>query len=134
MPAIELPNGDSAILHSRKDITERSVRKVANSYMSLGSTAAKLMSLGFDETKPETWYVWTQLTESEKDGMKDYQSEIIIAMLKSWSRGELPTIDGLLDLPSETYDALSEACAKEYNGVEDFSPDGVADPKAPTEE
>jgi hypothetical protein len=51
-------------------------------------------------------------------------------MVKSWSLGDLPTLDSALDLPKAVFEALAEACGIEFNKTSDFSPD--IDPKAPT--
>jgi hypothetical protein len=126
MPAINLPNGQSAILFSNDEISERTNRMISNAFMKAAATAAKITSLGYDDKKPETW----EIDEADQANLNCYQEALIIGMVKSWSFGDLPTAESVLDLPKPTFDALSSACADEYIKTADFSPD--IDPKAPT--
>ena len=133
MPAVNLSNGDSVIICSRNEISERVNRAISKSFMVAGTIAAKLQESGFEETKPETWSKWSELTDDDQNKINDYQAELIIGMVKSWSRGELPTKDNVLDMPSNLFQELAGICGEEFNNVQEFSPDGVIDPKAPTE-
>ena len=130
MPAVNLPNGQSAILYSRDEVTERTARVISRSYMKAAGTAAKLTNLGFDEAKPESWTIFAEISDEDRDNLDGYQAALIAGMVKSWSLGELPTTDSALDLPKSVFEALAEACANEFNNTSDFSPD--TDPKAPT--
>ena len=130
MPAINLPNGQSAILYARDEVTERTARTISRSYMKAAGTAAKLTNLGFDEAKPESWTIFAEISDEDRDNLDGYQAALIAGMVKSWSLGELPTTDSALDLPKPVFEALAEACANEFNNTPDFSPD--TDPKAPT--
>ena len=134
MPAINLSTGDSAIIYSRSEISERTNRNISRAFMGAGAIASKLQSLGFDELKPETWNKWSELTPEEQEKINDYQAELIVGFLKSWSRGDLPTKDSCLDLPSTLFQELASECSKEFSNAPDFSPDGVTDPKAPIAE
>ena len=133
MPAVNLSNGDSAILYSRNEISERVNRAITRSFMVAGTIASKLQVNGFDETKPETWNKWSELSDEDQEKITEYQAELIIGMVKSWSRGELPTKDNVLDLPTQLFQELANLCNNEFNNVQEFSPDGVTDPKAPIE-
>jgi len=130
MPAVNLPNGQSAILYARDEVTERTARTISRSYMKAAGTAAKLTNLGFDEAKPESWTIFAEISDEDRDNLDGYQAALIAGMVKSWSLGELPTTDSALDLPKSVFEALAEACANEFNNTSDFSPD--TDPKAPT--
>ncbi len=130
MPAVNLPNGQSAILYARDEVTERTARTISRSYMKAAGTAAKLTNLGFDEAKPESWTIFAEISDEDRDNLDGYQAALIAGMVKSWSLGELPTTDSALDLPKPVFEALAEACANEFNNTPDFSPD--TDPKAPT--
>ena len=132
MPLVELPNGQSAIIINRKDLSERANRAIVRSYMAAAGAAAKLATSGFDDAKPETWGAVANLADEDQDALDGYQAALICHMVTSWTMGELPTADTVLDLPKATFDALSGACADEFNQTDDFSPDGVADPKADT--
>jgi hypothetical protein len=131
MPLVELPNGQSAIIKNRADVSERIARLISRAFMNAASSAMKLSELGFDETKPETWTTYAQLSESDKDNLDLYQSILIESMVQSWTLGDLPTQDSALDLPKATFDALALACSNEFNDITDFSPDGAINPKAP---
>ena len=130
MPAVNLPNGQSAILYSRDEVTERTARVISRSYMKAAGTAAKLTNLGFDEAKPESWTIFAEISDEDRDNLDGYQAALIAGMVKSWSLGDLPTADYALDLAKPVFEALAEACANEFNNTPDFSPD--TDPKAPT--
>ena len=130
MPAINLPNGQSAILYARDEVTERTARTISRSYMKAAGTAAKLTNLGFDEAKPESWTIFAEISDEDRDNLDGYQAALIAGMVKSWSLGDLPTADSALDLAKPVFEALAEACANEFNNTPDFSPD--TDQKAPT--
>jgi hypothetical protein len=98
--------------------------------MKAAGTAAKLTNLGFDEAKPESWTIFAEISDEDRDNLDGYQAALIAGMVKSWSLGDLPTTDSALDLPKPVFEALAEACANEFNNTPDFSPD--TDPKAPT--
>ena len=129
MPAINLPNGQSAILYSRDEISERTARNISRAYMKAAGSAAKISAEGFDESKPETWTVLSSISDEDQNNLDGYQAELIVGLVKSWSFGDLPTVDTALDLPKATFEALAEACSNEFNGTLDVLPD--IDPKAP---
>jgi len=133
MPAVELPNGQSAILYSRDEISERTARSISRAYMVAGSTAAKLVGLGYNDTDPTTWNVYSELTEDEQNNIDGYEAALIVGMVREWTLGAKPTLESVYDLPRLTFKELADACSNEYNGVEEFGPDGVDDPKAPTD-
>ena len=132
MPALELPNGASAIIKTRSEISERTSRNIARSYMVAGATVARLLELGYDETDPATWGSYSQLSEADRDAMDGYEAALIVGMVKSWSLGDLPTFDSVYELTSDVFRALANACGEAYAKSEEFGPDGVTDPKAPT--
>jgi len=100
--------------------------------MSAQSVGVKLVELGFNESDPATWNLYTKLSEDELNAMDGYQAELILGFLRSWSRGDLPTRENILDLPQAVFQELAAVCAEEYNNIPDFSPDGATDPKART--
>ena len=130
MPAVNLPNNQSAIIASKDEISERTTRMISRAYMKAAGSAAKLTAQGFDEKDPSTWTVFAEISDEDQANLDGYQAALIAGMVKSWSLGELPTADSALDLPKATFDALSTACGEAFNGASDFSPD--PDPKAPT--
>ena len=132
MPIIELPNGVSAVILSRSELTERASRKVSDAWVRATSIAARLATAGWDEEDPSTWGpALRTVPQEEFEDMRRFQTVLVLSMIKTWTLGDI-TEDALLDLSHEAYEALAAACSAEYNRVDDFSPDGVADPKAPT--
>ena len=69
MPAINLPNGQSAILYSRDEVSERTARKISRAYMKAAGTAAKLTNLGFDEKNPETWTIFSNISDEDQNNL-----------------------------------------------------------------
>ena len=129
MPAINLTNGQTAIIFSKEEISERTNRSISRAFLKAASTAAKLTNLGFDDKDPETWSVFSEISDDDQANLDGYQAVLIAGMVKSWSLGDLPTFDSALDLAKPVFEALAEACSKEFNNTPDFSPD--IDPKAP---
>jgi len=130
MPAVNLPNNQSAIIASKDEISERTNRMISRAYLKAAGTASKLTAQGFDEKNPDTWSVFTEISDEDQNNLDGYQAALIAGMVKSWTLGDLPTVETALDLPKATFDALSTACGEAFNGASDFSPD--IDPKAPT--
>ena len=130
MPIIQLPNNQSAVIASRDEISERTTRSISRAYLSAASVAAHLASLGFDDTKPETWGEYSTLSDDQVKAMDAYQAELIVGLVKQWTLGDLPTLESVLDLPKATFDVLAESCGNEFNnsGI-NTEPD--IDPKAP---
>lgn len=132
MPAVELPNGQSAILHNRDEISERTARRIARAYMVAGATAARLVELGYDESNPLSWAKYAELTDDERNNLDGYEAELVVGFVKSWSLEGTPSLDVVLDLPRSTFRVLADAAQAEWNATGEFGPDGVTDPKAPT--
>ena len=132
MPAITLPLDQSAIIKTRAQLSERSVRAISRAFMVAGSTVAKMTQQGFKEDDPNTWAIWNDLTDEDINNVNEYQSVLIIEMVLSWTMGGLPTVENVQDLPSACFQALAAACAVEFNKAPDFSVDEVVDPLVPT--
>jgi hypothetical protein len=131
MPIIELPNGQSAVIASRDEITERTSRAISRAYLRAAGTASKLSSLGFDDADPTTWSIFASISEDDQANLDGYQAQLIVGLLKQWTLGDLPTLESALDLPKATFDALALACADEFNGST-LDTEPAIDPKAPT--
>jgi hypothetical protein len=130
MPAINLTNGQTAIIFSKDEISERTNRAISRAFLKAASTAAKLTNLGFDDKDPATWAVFSEISDDDQANLDGYQAALIAGMVKSWSMGELPTAETVVDLPKSIFDELAAVCGEEYNKTVDLSPD--TDPKAPT--
>jgi hypothetical protein len=98
--------------------------------MKAAGAAATLVKLGFDEKNPDSWSVFSNLADEDRDNLDGYQAALIVGMVQSWSLGDLPTLESALDLPKNVFDALATSCADEFNGVVSTEPS--LDPKAPT--
>jgi len=132
MPAVQLPNGNSAIIYSRDEITERADREIRHGFQVTAQYAAKLARVGYDPADPTTWDKAADLGEVDPSEAQAYEIALICGLVRSWTFEGQPTPDSVLDLPKGCYDALAIACAEEYLKTEEFGPDGVTDPKAPT--
>lgn len=131
MPLVELPNGQSAVIANKDEISERVSRSISRAFMRAASSASSLTSLGFDETDPSTWITYSQLSEEDLSNLDNYQSELIVGLVRQWTLGDLPTAESVLDLPKPTYEALAVACAREFNNV-GVDTEPAIDPKVPT--
>ena len=115
MPLVELPNGQSAVIANKDEISERTTRSISRAFMRAASSASSLTALGFDETDPSTWGTYSQLSEQDLTNLDDYQTELIVSLVKNWTLGDLPTKESALDLPKATFDTLVLACSSEFN-------------------
>lgn len=135
MKRVDLPNGEVATIFSKGEISERTNRLISRAFMSAQGVAAKLARNGFADDDMTTWDAYDTLNEAEKDLLSDYQTVLIKAMLKSWSLDAEINDNTIVDLPKGSYEALSTACQDSWvNDEQDFSPDGVIDPKVDTAE
>lgn len=133
MPLIELPNGESAVLKNRDEVTERIARRIDRSYVIAQATAMKLVASGLDAQDATTWEATAGLTEEDYNRLDGYQAELIVGLVKTWSYSEAPTFENIFDvLTRPSFEALAKACSDIYNDVPEFSPDGVTDPLVDT--
>jgi len=73
------------------------------------------------------------LTEQSVQFFSEFNDLVAIALIGSWSFGDTVTIDGLLDLPSKSYDDIRKATSPYLTKlIPDFGVD--VDPKAITEQ
>lgn len=113
--AIELPEGEWAVLYSPRRVPERRKRLVLEAMASLSDTVVQAAMNAAQEqmTADEAEGVLTRMSLSGPDlvPMMDVFDAGVVALVKEWSYGEDITRDALLDLPSEDCDMLREACA-----------------------
>lgn len=141
----ELPYG--AVLYAAEEVTERMSRRIAKARNKMLSGVLDLRDKGYVEPVPavgtvDSEGVWTQerveaqamlnlriITETDEDAFNDYQSELILTMVRTWEKPQLD-LDTVLDLPKAKFEALAKACDDVIRStVVDFDPD--IDPKAP---
>lgn len=141
---IELPEDNWAELRDPSEVPERLRRPIVECYSRVAKETFNLIeSMGPDQIakavasdNPEdldakAYELYRQIPPAEKAALFETNDHCINAMVKEWSF-ELPcTIDGVLDLPHDSYDALKVACAPVVKDLfVKFSPS--ADPKSPT--
>ena len=132
MPVISLPNNQSATIKTRGEISERASRAIEEANLRSLAVSAKLKQGGLDANKPETFAVYDELSTEDAAKIRALESVLIVHFVKSWTLGELPTLDNVLDLDHDTYEQLSGACLAEFRNSPDFSEDGAKDPLAAT--
>ena len=111
-------------------MSERTARAISRAYLKAAGTALKIANLGFDETKPDTWAVMSDISDDDQNALDGYQASLITGLVVSWTLGDLPNEDTVLDLPRATFTALADACGEEWNRDDSFEPS--PDPKANT--
>lgn len=128
---VQLPNNESAVLRDYDELTERQYRRIGGALRGAMEQAGKLMAEGFNENDPKTYGMLKDLGD-EGTAIQEYQDRCIVEMVKSWTLGELPTMDTVKDLPKKTYDVLAEAAVDATRDTTDFTAAGATDPKAGT--
>jgi hypothetical protein len=129
---VSLPNNESAVLRDYEELTERQARRIRAALRGALEQAGTLAAAGFDEDDPNTWGVLKDLG-SEGTAIETYQDRCIVEMVKSWTLGDLPTMDTVADLPEDTYSQLAIASMNATRGETTDPLEAAADPKAPTE-
>ena len=133
MPAIELPNGQSAILFSKDEISERTARRISGSYLKAAAIGGKMVEENVDlSDSQQVVNAMAHMTDEERADLSGFDAAVIVGMVRSWTLGDLPTAETVLDLPQNIFRALAKASSDEFNRIEEFGPDGAIDPKAPT--
>ena len=140
--SVEIPiPGGTATLLSTKELTPRRRRPIENADVQNGPLFAKIRNarriIGADgqvEENPGLWGPDLVLTERDAELLTSYNDKKIIARLASWTI-DLPlptTVDALLDVPGDVYDALSVgvAVAEKADGPNPFEP-SEGTPEAP---
>lgn len=131
---IDLPNNESATLRSYKELSERQARRIRSALRGALEQAGSLAAHGFDEGDPATWSALREISADEGTAIEIYQDRCIVEMVKSWTLGELPTMETVGDLPSTTYAVLAEAAVKESRDDTEWTVDGAKDPLVGTAE
>ena len=141
MPVIESPEGGHAIL--REDLSARGRRVLTPVWTDFVNVLTHQFPdlKDFKELDLSDEQVSLKLALGSNGKFvgiaQDLQAAAIVAYLKSWSRGPLPSLDTVWDIePIEFFDALATAAAKlalrDMGGAGEFGPDGHADPNSPT--
>jgi hypothetical protein len=129
---VSLPNNESATLREYGELTERAARRIRASLRAALEQASTIAAAGFDETDPKTWGALKDMGE-EHTAIEIYQDRCIVEMVKTWSLGDLPTMETVGDLAATTYALLAEQAVTATRDETEFTVDGAADPKVVTE-
>lgn len=132
----------NAVVYSADEITERMSRRIAKARKNMMPMALELSDKGYLDPIPTEWddakretqarlnlQIEAEMSDDKLDAMNNYQSELILTMLKSWDNGDI-TLDSVLDLKKADFEALSNACDEALRGsIVELEP--TPDPKAP---
>ena len=134
---VDLPSGGWAEIKSRNEITEREFRRVDRERAKSIVASIHLEEAGFDhefdtlsedEAKAtftpeeakrksrENLLILNSIPDEDRAAIQDYQTELILACVTSWSFGEL-TPDAVIDRPKPVFEALAKACQTEFDGT-----------------
>lgn len=122
MTRIELPNGQWADLRDPEAVTERQRRPIARAVrgvrpeiVEMQQQAARRPDLPDGTPGPEKQAALRALqhamTNEEADAYQDAGDLATVALVESWSFSAAITLDGVLDLPARSLDALRELVA-----------------------
>jgi hypothetical protein len=142
MKQVTLPDGSTATVREAADLTRGERKQLRTKAKIAMSLAAELTVLGIDASDPLTWGKYAQISADGVAPFEQYEGELVLVALVSWTRQAedgtilpIPTTQGEWDnlRPVSVYDAIVKECHS-LTTQEDFSVDGVADPKAPTDD
>lgn len=130
---IQLPNGESAILKSDDEMTNREVKAMQQASRSAAAVIKGLEENGFNAEAEDAWKSLVDLPASDYDTIDLFQRTCVWVRLKSWTLDRpLPaTIDEVDALPMAIYEPLTLA-AVNVNFDPKFGIEGADDPKAVT--
>lgn len=100
---VDLPDGGWADVAERKELSVRERRRVERR---MAETQTLFVKLAGDEGSAAS------LTEVELDKLYALQNQTICGLVRGWSRGELPTMENIEELPSDVYDELAAAVSQ----------------------
>lgn len=140
MKEVELPDGSKATVRESFDLTRGERKGLRRKSMIAMAGATRLIKKGFDETKPETWDVLSDVEPEDMSPFEQFEADMVMVGLVSWTRTDsngaavpIPATQEDWDnvRPVTIYDTLVKA-TEDITKVEDLSADGAVDPKAPT--
>lgn len=127
MSRVDLPDGQWAELFDPKKLSERR-RRPYLSAMTAYTSSLYTLPLN-DEGKPDS----RAYGPAQDDLLNGAVDLLVVGLVKAWSFEFPIETDALLDLPTDTFDALRVAClALRDDLMPDYSTS--PDPKAPTAE
>lgn len=130
---IDLPRGWSAKIKERDWLTEREAREISRAMVDSMGIASKLTKAGFDDSDPNTYEVFSYLSEQEKHNLSAFQSVLVTQFVTELDMGgetlKPLSIDDAENLPQPIFNALAAACLDEWTP----KADELTDPKVPTD-
>lgn len=117
--AFSLPDGGSAIIRDPKLVTERHRRPVTrlNSRIAGSAVGQLLASKDSMDDKEFEEEARKLLATDEWELLDELNDALIVALVESWPYPAPITVDGLLDIPGEAYDALKAETAKHVTAL-----------------
>lgn len=111
---LTLPDGGSATLRDPKLVTERQRRPVARLQQRLAGSPVGQLLAAKDSLTDEAFEVEARSLLGTDDWalLDDLNDALVVALVESWTYPAAVTLDGLLDLPAESYDALKAEASK----------------------
>lgn len=119
MARIELPDGNWAELRAPAELSERQRRLLRRSVPPMSALDLKMKGIrkdaaaeagvAADDVELTDEEFVSKLSSDEMDVIYDTQCASIVAYVKEWSLGELPTLESVLDLPGPIFDELAKA-------------------------
>lgn len=135
MSVIQIPGGTATLRDQL--VSERHFELIEVASTTAAPAVSKLQAArgeGFDELPEEeqqALMMSVQLTFDEALSLKTMQKAAIVAFVEHWSRGPLPTMETVSDLPRDVFRALSDAVTPLMLGAlgpgTDFSASGATD-------
>ena len=128
MQEITLPDGSTAQVRSKMDVSERDCRRVDDAQMRSAKAMDLVVKSGADLDDPSTYGALEEtaakIAELGLDGPREWLK--VLADVFVANRTDFPA--DLLDLPRGVYDPLVKACMDAYSFTE--TDEDPADPKA----
>ncbi len=113
---VQLPDNAHALLRDPSQVSERLRRPIMSAVSRLAS--------GVDVVgKSESEVGAEMLASGGMDTMNEVNDLLVVALVESWSFPQSVSLEGVLDLPGATYDALRAAVSPHMTAMmPDFSP------------
>jgi hypothetical protein len=152
---VELPNDNWAELRTEEEMTERHRRILRHALPASAKLQAKIEEIDGQrqmkaraeaaargeaflpspdsESGALSFSDMGDFGPAEMDAIWDLRAAHIVAYVKSWSLGDPPTLETVIDIEAPYFDALAAATFDKPSGAIDTSPTAAADPDSPTE-
>lgn len=122
-----LPDGDTATLRDPKLVTERHRRPVTKLQRRLAASPVGQLLASKDKLSEEEFEEQARalLGSDDYELLDQLNDALVVALVEVWPYNVPVTLDGLLDIPGEAYDALKVEASKH---VSDLMPSFAVSP------